>query len=118
MTKLCVDCGEPLDRCECELPCECCTCGTQCDQEGICLVCAALERAEERWRVAVTAAEARAAKRAIREAKAVPIDSCRKCGAPLTLGDVVDGRACTDAGEGEEEGRVFVYCSEHCRETH
>lgn len=40
-------------------------------------------------------------------------ESCPKCGASVTR-----EAAFTDEGEGEELGRTFYYCSEHCRETH
>lgn len=94
-----------------EGPGECLTCGTQCDQEGICPLCAALERAQEDAREGVPGV-------AVDTILAAGIESCRKCGAALTLRDVVEGDACTDQGEGEEAGNVFVYCSAHCRETH
>lgn len=41
------------------------------------------------------------------------IESCPKCGTWVTR-----ERAFLDEGEGDEEGRTFYYCSEHCRETH
>jgi hypothetical protein len=41
------------------------------------------------------------------------IESCPKCGAQVAL-----ALAHEDEGEGEEAGRTFYYCSEHCRETH
>jgi hypothetical protein len=124
--------GEP-DEDDDDEPGPCLTCGTQCDSEGICPLCAVLEVTEEHVREA-TAVSVQAGLRgkvpaqvqkALRDAyaardkaKAQPVDSCRKCGAMLTLGDIVDGAACVDEGEDEEEGNVFVYCSEHCRETH
>ena len=39
--------------------------------------------------------------------------SCAKCG-----GRVLRESAIEDEGEGDEAGRTFHYCSEHCRETH
>lgn len=41
------------------------------------------------------------------------VESCPKCGDTVTR-----GAAFEDQGEGEESGRTFYYCSEHCRETH
>jgi hypothetical protein len=124
----------PMDEYDCERPGECLTCGTQCDEEGICPLCAALERAQEQVREATEAAfraaelrgrvpadkqkALRAARAALNKAMAAPVESCRKCGKALTLHDVTHGGGCTDEGDGEEKGRVFVYCSEHCRETH
>jgi hypothetical protein len=86
---------------------QCLTCGTQCSDEGICPLCAALELAED-------ADDHTSAQKALDAA----IESCRKCGTPLKLRDVVAGNACTDSGDGPEQGKVFVYCSEHCRKTH
>jgi hypothetical protein len=125
----CELCDTSLDRCDCEAPGRCLTCGTQCDDEGICPVCAALEQAEEAVREATlgvipsayrpeerqTLAKARAARE---KAKDASIDACRKCGEALTLRDITDGSACVDQGEGEEAGRVFVYCSSDCMEAH
>jgi hypothetical protein len=124
----CMTCDCDIEDCDCERPGECLTCGTQCDEDGICPVCARLERAQEKVREAevvagmagedpVTARRGlRRAKAAVRAALAAEIESCRKCGGGLTLADMLKGDACTD--EGEEEGNVFVYCSESCRETH
>jgi hypothetical protein len=108
---------------------ECLTCGTQCDDEGICPICAALEAAQEELRQATPGVipsawrseeRERIAKayEAIAAALNARIESCRKCGKALALRDVVEGDARTDQGEGEEVGNVFVYCSEDCRETH
>lgn len=41
------------------------------------------------------------------------LESCPKCGATVTRGE-----SFVDTGEGDEAGRTFYYCSEHCRETH
>lgn len=110
-------------------PGDCLTCHTQCDQDGICPICAELEAAEEllrhatpgvipaAWRPEERTAIARA-EAAIRQALDASIGGCNKCGTPLTLRDVKKGAACTDQGEGQEAGRVFLYCSERCRETH
>lgn len=40
-------------------------------------------------------------------------EHCPKCGKPVTRADAFE-----DAGTGEEAGRTFYYCSEHCREAH
>jgi|SRR5579862_4328908 len=101
-TKACLYYEEDDDQ-----PGECLTCGTQCDDEGICPLCARYELAED-------ADDHAACQKALDAA----IESCRKCGVALTLRDVVAGNACTDSGDGSEAGKVFVYCSEHCRETH
>jgi hypothetical protein len=129
----CPLCDSGIEDCDCEPAGECLTCGTQCDDEGICPLCAALERAQERVREATEAAVTaglrgavpKAKQKALRDAYAAHaqalsagIDGCRKCGTPLTLRDVVEGDACVDEGEDDEAGNVFVYCSEHCRETH
>ena len=118
-----------ITREESGIPGPCLTCGTQCDDEGICPACAALEAAQEQlrqatpgvipsaWRPEERKAIARA-KAAIKCALAEGIDSCRNCGKPLNLGDMVSGKACLDEGEGPEEGNVFVYCSTRCRDKH
>jgi hypothetical protein len=41
------------------------------------------------------------------------IASCPKCGTPVSTADSFD-----DEGVGDESGRTFHYCSEHCRQTH
>lgn len=85
----------------------CLTCGTQCDQDGICPLCDAYEKADDRL-------DYEACGRLLD----TPIESCRKCGALLLLRDAIAGNACTDAGEGPEAGKVFVYCGEDCRASH
>jgi len=40
-------------------------------------------------------------------------ESCPKCGKTITREN-----AFTDEGTGDELGRTFYYCSEHCREVH
>jgi len=39
--------------------------------------------------------------------------SCAKCGNPVLKNEAIE-----DKGTGEESGRIFYYCSEHCFETH
>jgi len=116
----CVECGEDIENCDCEREGagECLTCGTQCDDEGICPNCASVEWAQEERRTAQGAEAIAAAEREMAAVLSRPLDSCRKCGQSIQLRDIVQGTACTDAGEGEEAGRVFVYCSHTCRETH
>jgi len=102
-----------------DVPGPCMTCGTQCDDEGICPVCAALERAVEAAREAEAFGTGKAAaERALSKARRAPVTSCRKCGAAIVLRDILCGAACVDFGEGPEAGKVFVYCSHHCMETH
>ena len=107
-------------------PITCLTCGTQCDAEGICPVCSAVEEAEEAVRAATLGVipstyrpeERKAlddAYAALAEANAAWLDSCRKCGAPIARGDL-DREACVDEGEGPE-WKVFVYCSRRCMEA-
>lgn len=40
-------------------------------------------------------------------------ESCPKCGRPTCKSEAFE-----DEGEGDEAGRTFYYCSEHCREAH
>jgi hypothetical protein len=129
----CVTCGEDMANCDCEKPGPCLTCGTRCDDEGICPVCVGLEHAEELVREATaeavkaglrgkvpaaTQAALRKAYAARTKALEAEVTSCRKCGAPLNLGDLVSGEACVDFGEGAEAGNVFIYCSHRCMENH
>lgn len=77
-----------------------------------------------RYRATLNIAEAEALARDItcavivaKEQLVTPPDvetlTCAKCGASVSSAESFD-----DEGEGEEAGRMFHYCSEHCRETH
>jgi len=116
--------------CDCQFRGQCLTCGTMCDDEGICPACAALERAKEELREAEALDERSntsiilkhsallQAQRLRDAALKAPVDNCRNCGKPLTLGDMVNGVGCVDEGDGPEAGAVFVYCSSQCRKAH
>ena len=118
---LCGNCADKHTKEEEGRPGQCLTCATQCSDEGICPKCAALETAQEAWHAADCAKDGAAmgeAQAAIDAALNAYIGGCAKCGTPLTLRDTVQGNGCTDDGEGPEAGRVFLYCTLTCLETH